>query len=65
MTREVQSGRVGTPLFLPRSIAVVAKDCVQTGQPTNCMCPLRCVHVLEWVAIAFCALVFVLCYGLN
>ena len=65
MTREMQSGQVGAPLFLSRCIEVVDEDGVQTGQSTNCVCLFCCVHGREWTANAVCALVLVSCCGLK
>ena len=59
MTRIVQTGQRGAPLLLSLSSVIVHLDGVQTGQPTNYMCPLRFVHVRGWVANA--KLVLVLC----
>ena len=62
MTREVQSGQVGAPLFLSRCcLVIVNADGVRTVQTMNGVCLLYCVHVSKWADNAVCVLVLVSC----
>ena len=65
MTKEMQSGEVGAPLFLSHCIEVVDEDGVQIRQSTNCVRLFCCVDGREWTASAICALVLVSCCGLK